>query len=86
MRYAIIEEGKVVNTLIAEQDFINEYYPNAVVADDSVNIGWLYEAGKFVKPADVIVESNPNKPTKPYPVDGFQYTWDSEIKDWVKVN
>lgn len=86
MRYAIVEEGKVVNTLIAEQDFIDAHYPSAIAVDDSVNVGWLYEAGEFVKPADILIEPNPNTPNKPYPVDGFQYTWDSEVKDWVKVN
>jgi hypothetical protein len=50
MIFAIIEEQEVVNTIVAEQDFIDQHFPGAVNITDnlSVSIGWGYIDGQFI--------------------------------------
>ena len=55
MRYAIIENKKVVNVIVADQDFIDENCPDAIECDDGVNIGHIYEKNKFVAPEPIIL-------------------------------
>lgn len=50
MRYAIVENKIVVRTIIADQDFIDEFYPDAIECDDEVNIGHVYDKKKFTAP------------------------------------
>ena len=54
MRYAIIEDKLVVNIIVAEQDFIDAYYPDAVECDDDINIGHIYDKKKFTAPKPII--------------------------------
>ena len=48
MRMAVIENGFVVNVIIADPGFM----PNLVPLDDDspVDIGWRYENGEFFPP------------------------------------
>lgn len=57
--YAIIEENKVINTIIADEDFIQQYYPdNAVDISDNllVCMGYEYIDGEFSLPIVVPTE------------------------------
>jgi hypothetical protein len=50
MRYAFIEDKIVTNIIVAEQDFIDAHYPDAVECGDDVNIGHIYDKKKFTAP------------------------------------
>ena len=51
--YAVVNNGVVVN--IAVWDGESEWEPTdgiAVLAEEGVGIGWLYDGEKIIKPAD----------------------------------
>lgn len=50
MRFAIIENQEVVNTIVAEQDFIDQHFPGAIdiTNNSSVSISWGYVDGQFI--------------------------------------
>lgn len=50
MRFAIIENQEVVNTIVADQDFIDQHFPGAVdiTNNPSVSISWGYVDGQFI--------------------------------------
>ena len=48
-KYAIIENGIIQNVIIADEDFIANNYPNAIIAPDFVGVGDKYENEKFTK-------------------------------------
>lgn len=51
MRYAIIDNDLVSNIIIADQDFIDNYYPNAInVKTLDCGIGWSYINREFIAP------------------------------------
>jgi hypothetical protein len=57
--YAIIEGTKVINTIIADEDFIQQYYPdNAVDISDKLTVcmGYDYIDGEFSLPVVEIIE------------------------------
>jgi hypothetical protein len=62
MIYAIIENGKVVNTVVAEPEFAAQF--GWAPLTDNAGIGWDYADGKFVdnrvfpdpQPADPTVQ------------------------------
>ena len=47
-KYAVIEAGKVINTAIATPEFASSQ--GWIDASDGVEIGWLYDNGKFSPP------------------------------------
>lgn len=56
MRYALIKDGIVVNTIVAEQPFIDtikDQY-DAVIENDSAAIGWTYDGSVLAPPVIVI--------------------------------
>lgn len=48
-RFAIIENGEIKNIIVADQEFINIHYPDAIIAADFVGVGDRYENGEFIK-------------------------------------
>lgn len=70
MRYAIVENGVVVNVIVAEQDFIDEHYPDAIALSDEDVVGprYLYDKGKFSEPESIIpadfIDAEVVEPTK----------------------
>jgi hypothetical protein len=52
-RYAIIENEQVTNVIVAEQDFVDAHYPDAVLANDAVCPGWNYVDNQFILPAPI---------------------------------
>lgn len=59
MRFAILENDRVVNIIHSDRDFIDTHYPGAIdVTDTYCGIGWLYQNGVFVD--DSIIAPIPN--------------------------
>jgi hypothetical protein len=56
MRYAIIENDKVVNIIEAEPEFIEAHNLNAVAYTDEASIGAIYKDGIFTPTNSVIME------------------------------
>lgn len=51
MKFAIIENNLVTNIIVAEQNFIDVNFPNAVNVDlIKCGIGWTYDGENFVAP------------------------------------
>lgn len=51
MRFAIVTNELVENIIVADQDFIDVHYPNAINVDDkNCGIGWSYADGQFIAP------------------------------------
>ena len=50
MRYAIIKESFVENVIIADQEFIEAHYPEAIECPEEVYVGWNYADGQFIAP------------------------------------
>ena len=48
MKYAIIENNKVINVVVAEQEYADQQ--GWIVCPIEVEINWLYENGQFVQP------------------------------------
>lgn len=69
MRYAIVENGIVVNVIVAEQDFIDENYPDAIPLsdEDRAGLSYTYENGKFIEPEIIVptvIDAEVVEPTK----------------------
>lgn len=59
MRFAIIENNIVINVIDADENFINEFYPEAVnVTDKICGRGFIYRDGEFEPPASIADEDN----------------------------
>lgn len=51
MRYAIIENDIVINIIVANQEFVDQYYPAAINVDGvDCGIGWSYIDGEYIAP------------------------------------
>lgn len=60
MIFAVIENGLVINTIIADQDFIDKVYPDAVDITDldpRPSSGWTYDKKKFKQPVKIVDET-----------------------------
>lgn len=49
-KYAIIENGAVINTIVAEEDFIANHFPSALLCEDEVCPGWAHDGENFYIP------------------------------------
>ena len=59
MIWAIIENGIVVNTIVADQKFIKKNFPEAIeITDSEIGINWLYDGTVFTAPPVIIEEVN----------------------------
>lgn len=51
MRYAIINNDIVINIIVADQEFVDQYYAGAINVDGvDCGIGWSYTDGEFIAP------------------------------------
>ena len=60
MIFAVIENDLVINTIIADQDFVDKVYPDAVEITDldpRPGIGWTYNKKKFIEPVKPVDET-----------------------------
>jgi hypothetical protein len=56
MIFAVIQNDKVINTIIADQNFVDTNYPDSIDitdVDPRPGIGWAYDGKKFIKPVVV---------------------------------
>lgn len=58
MKYAVIQENKVVNVVVADSYFASQQ--GWIQVQDGVGPGWLYENGQFSKPVEVQQVLPPN--------------------------
>jgi hypothetical protein len=56
MKYAIIKDNKVINIIVADEQFIAEHYADAIELDETAGIGWTYIDGVFIAPEPLIVD------------------------------
>lgn len=60
--YAIIEDGEIVNVIVADQEFVDQYHPGkAILISDmerQPGIGWKYRDEKFIEPEPQIQDSD----------------------------
>ena len=54
-KFAIIENKEVINVIVANQDFIDANYPDAIECDETIGIGWSYDKKKFIAPPPNII-------------------------------
>lgn len=54
MRFAIIEDGKVVNIVVATPEFAAQH--GWIECPDAVSIGWDYNDGVITQPVDLLTE------------------------------
>jgi hypothetical protein len=53
MIYAVMNEDRVENTIVADKEFVDEFYPTAIditKLDSRPEIGWTYDGKKFIAP------------------------------------
>ena len=51
MKYAIINNDIVINIIVADQEFVDQYYAGAINVDGvDCGIGWFYIDGEFIAP------------------------------------
>ncbi len=55
LKFAIIENNEVINVIVADQDFIDANYPDAIECDETIGIGWGYDKKKFIAPTPNII-------------------------------
>ena len=59
MNWAILENGIVVNIIVADESFIEIHFPNAVnITDTTAGIGWTYDGEVFTAPPAPIEETD----------------------------
>ena len=90
MTYAQIQDGKVVNVIIADADFIAAL-PNSgdFVAYDIAGIGWNYDGTQFYPPQPfpswTLDDNHDWQAPVPYPTDDKFYTWSEDKLNWIEV-
>lgn len=50
-RYAIVENGTIINVIAADEDFIADNFPNAILCPNQYGVGDSYVNKKFVSKA-----------------------------------
>ena len=87
--YAQIVNGKVVNVIVADADFVAQSNLDYVLLSRG-GIGWTYDqqANQFVAPQPFkswTLDNNYDwQAPKPKP-DGAYY-WDEDLQDWIKID
>jgi len=57
--YAVMNEDRVENTIVADKEFVDEFYKGAIDITDvepRPSIGWTYDGKKFIAPVEIIDE------------------------------
>jgi hypothetical protein len=85
MNYAQLVDGKVVNVIVADADFIATQTDKTYVLCQRGGIGWSFDGTNFIAPQPYpswILDSNFNwQPPTPKP-DG-DYYWNEKTISWV---
>ena len=87
MIYAQILDGKVVNLIVADADFIATQTDKTYVLHQRGGIGWTFDGANFIAPKPFeswTLDSNYDwQPPTPKP-DG-EYYWSEEELEWVAI-
>lgn len=54
-RYAELDGTKIINVIVANQDFIDEHKPDAIECPDFVGVGDKYEDGEFSRVVNIVI-------------------------------
>lgn len=81
MNYAQIENGVVVNVIVADEAFAAEN--GLVPLSAGAGINWLFSNGVFTPPPQVPVTENDG--AIPPPPESGAYMWDAQTASWVPV-
>jgi hypothetical protein len=85
--YAQIVNGKVVNVIVADADFVAQSNLDYVLLSRG-GIGWTYDGTNFIAPQPFkswTLDNNYDwQAPKPKP-DGAYY-WDEDLQDWIKID
>ena len=85
--YAQIVNGKVVNVIVADADFVAQSNLDYVLLSRG-GIGWTYDGTNFIAPQPfeswTLDENHDWQPPKPKP-DG-NYYWNEEQQTWVEYD
>lgn len=46
-KYAILKDNLIVNIIVADADFIEQFYPEAILCTENFGVGDGYADGKF---------------------------------------
>lgn len=49
MRYAIVKDDIIENVIVADREFIDEHYPNAIECPLAYGVGDQFIDGEFIK-------------------------------------
>lgn len=59
MKFAIVVNDLVKNIIVADQDFVDAHYPNAINVDEiRCGIGWLYDGQTFAPVVEDVIEED----------------------------
>ena len=94
--YALIKDGKVVNTIVADDDFINiikddyDYTFETTEMTTKPGLDWTYTPEENFRPPKpypswVWGDDDQWKAPVPYPTDGQSYYWNEDTLEWVLI-
>jgi len=87
--YAEIKNNLVVNTIVADEQFIAAQTNKTYVVCTRGGIGWTYDGTNFIAPKPYFswtLDSNFDwQPPVPYPEDDKVYAWFEPNKQWIEV-
>ena len=59
MEFAIVQNNIVENIIVADEAFVQEFYPDAIRIDNLENrpsVGWLYQDNEFICTGTTILQ------------------------------
>lgn len=83
-KFAEIVDNKVVNVILADQEFVDTL-DGVYVQSDTAGVGYDYIDGKLIPPQPFdswTLVGTEWQPPAPMPVDGSMYFWDEEQQQW----
>ena len=90
MNYAHIIDGRVVNVIVADADFVATQTDKTYVLCTRGGIGWTFDGTNFIAPQPYpswTLDSNYDwqPPTTKPVVEGKQYVWLEPNKQWIEL-
>ena len=87
--YAQIVNGKVVNVIVADADFVATQTDKTYVLCTRGGIGWSFDGTNFIPPQPypswTLDENNAWQPPTSMPTDDKRYAWFEPNKVWVEI-
>ena len=87
--YAQIVNGKVVNVIVADANFVATQTDKTYVVCTRGGIGWSFDGTNFIPPQPypswILDENNDWQSPTPMPSSGGPYRWSEEDLEWVAI-